>query len=86
MKKDGNQFEHHGDPPYLAPLYNGYQFSKIFLELKIPFDDFDGAPADKVQYQIKLFRNKKLIEKWPKEELIECEIPGPEFEKIEWRV
>ena len=59
---------------------------KSFLELKIPFDDFDGAPADKVQYQIKLFRNKKLIEKWPKEELIECEIPGPEFEKIEWRV
>ena len=59
---------------------------KSFLELKIPFDDFGGESAGKVHYQVKLFRNKKLLEKWPKEELIECEIPGPDFEKIEWRV
>ena len=59
---------------------------KTFLELKIPLNCFGGTVAEKVHFQVKVYRHQKLIEKWPKEDLIVCEIPGPEFEKIEWKV
>lgn len=59
---------------------------KTFLEMKIPLHCFSGIAGDNVHFQVKIYRNQKIIEKWPKEELIVCEIPGPEFEKEEWRV
>ena len=59
---------------------------KKFLEMGVPFSLLGGKVGNRVQFQVKLLRDRNLLEVWPRDATLDFNIPGPDFEQIEWKV
>ena len=69
------------------PHHDGVRVAfKKFIEICIPFSMIGGKTGDKVQFQVKVYREEGLLEIWPRDATLEFQIPGPDFEQIEWKV
>jgi alpha-amylase/alpha-mannosidase (GH57 family) len=82
--KSGFRIEENGR---LEETTSGVQAAhKDFLEIGIPFRLIGGKSGDEMGFQIRVYQDEKLLEKWPKSDLIQLQIPDSEFERIEWKV
>lgn len=62
-----------------------YKIDRL-LELGILFKDLKIKEGEILGFQLQLKLNGKLIEEFPRMNLIELEVPYPEFDMIEWSV
>lgn len=57
-----------------------------FLEFSIPFKRLRAKVGQKVEFLIRVRRAGNVIETWPPDLAFEFEVPGEDFEQIEWKV
>lgn len=70
-----------------AKMKNGVEAAfRHFFEIKIPFKLLACSTGDLIKLQISLWQQGQKQETWPQNGVLKFEVPGPDFEQIEWKV
>lgn len=77
--KMGDQTQHKNS------LKPAYKLDKI-LEAAIPFEELEVTDGDVLGFQLQVKLSGQPIEEFPRINLIDIEVPGEDFEMIEWSV
>jgi hypothetical protein len=56
------------------------------LEIKIPFSDLDVKSGDTVRFRVTVSQNSVVFEEHPQSGSIHFQVPGPNFEQMNWEV